>query len=56
MTVEYLELLRRYKEAVYVSNILYDYFNPEQEMTPNVKELFNRLAAINSFLKELPKC
>jgi hypothetical protein len=56
MTVQYLELLHRYKEATDVANTLYEYFNPEQEMTPDIKELFNRLHAINSFLKELPKC
>jgi hypothetical protein len=56
MTVQYLELLHRYKEAVYVANTLYEYFNPEQEMTPDIKELFNRLDVINSFVKELPKC
>jgi hypothetical protein len=51
-----MELLHRYKEAVYVANDLYEFFNPEQEMTPDIQELFNRLYAINSFIKELPKC
>jgi hypothetical protein len=56
MTVQYIELLHRYNEAVNVANDLYEFFNPEQEMTPDIQELFNRLDAINSFIKELPKC
>ena len=47
-----MSIIELLQESVDVANELYDYFNPEQEMTPEIQSLFDRLDNINKQQKE----
>lgn len=47
-----MSIIEILQESVDIANELYDYFNPEQEMTPEIKALFIRLDNINKQYKE----
>lgn len=47
-----MSLFELLQESVNVANGLYEYFDPEQEMTPEIQSLFDRLDNINKQQKE----